>query len=520
MEPRDVTHTAQMFDIVARQQPDARALVWTASDHCTYGELDRLSNRVAHLLLERGVRKRDTVCISLDKIPLAYATIVGCLKIGAAYFAADPSNPPARTRTMADRCRPALAITDQSAGRGAFDCQVLATDASHQLAALAGCPEDAPRLSWDIDGSDPAYIMFTSGSTGAPKGATISQNNLLHFLRWSQSHFAISPRDILTNVNPLFFDNSVFDIYSSLFAGAALVPFDAAIMREPAAIVSRIRDLGCTLYFSVPSLLVYLQTLKLIGPESFPALKKIMFGGEGYPKPMLRRLFEDVGGRIELHNVYGPTECTCICSAYRVGSVDFAGVDGYVPLGRLIPTCSYVIVDESGVEVQPGVTGELFLGGPSVGLGYYNAPELTERSFVQNPTHNRFVDRMYRTGDLVRWDPADNTLHFVGRTDTQIKHQGYRIELGEIEHALAAIEGIDEAAAIYSTAVVPSRIVAVVGSTAEVTPRRIKDALAQRLPKYMIPDRVIVVPRLPKNANGKIDRKGIEHAVERSDWRG
>jgi D-alanine--poly(phosphoribitol) ligase subunit 1 len=267
----------------------------------------------------------------------------------------------------------------------------------------------------------------------------------------------------------------------------------------------------------VPSLLVYFQRLKLVGPESFPSLRKLVFGGEGYPKPMLAKLYEAVGHRIEMYNVYGPTECTCICSTYRISGIDFADLKGYPPLGGLIPNFSSVILDDAGGAVAPGEIGELYLGGPCVGLGYYGAPEQTAAAFVQNPTHDRFFDRVYRTGDLVRADLGDGKLHFVGRVDTQIKHQGYRIELGEIEHALGAIEGVDEAAAIHSSQGDTSRIVAVLATTEDLAAAGIKQTLAQRLPRYMIPERIVVLAQLPKNANGKIDRKGIAAAIARGE---
>ncbi len=259
---------------------------------------------------------------------------------------------------------------------------------------------------WTIDGPDPAYVMFTSGSTGVPKGVTISHANLLNFIRWTQEQFQTQPADVFTNLNPLFFDNSVFDIYASLFAGASLVPCTAAMMRRPREVVARIEALGCTVFFSVPSLLIYFQTLKLIERSSFPTLRTILFGGEGYPKPMLAKLQATLGDRVELLNVYGPTECTCICSAYRITDADLANQSGYAPLGRLIPNFSYVLLNEAGTLVEPGTAGELCLGGPCVGLGYFGNPEQTARAFIQNPTHDTFIDRMYRTGDLVRFDPT------------------------------------------------------------------------------------------------------------------
>jgi D-alanine--poly(phosphoribitol) ligase subunit 1 len=515
---RYYANAAAIFADVARERRDAIAIRWTRDAHTTYARLDAVSNQIARILLDRGVRKRDTVCLAGDKCLATYGAMLACLKIGAPYFAVDPGNPRSRLQSMVDRCRPVLALVGSSVDPATFRCDtLLVEEGASELPWLAGVDDREVDVPWTIAGSDPAYVMFTSGSTGAPKGATISQNNLVNFIHWAQYQFDIDADDVLTNLNPLFFDNSVFDIYASLFTGASLVPFTAATLRDPHAVLARVDELGCTMYFSVPSLLIYFQRLKLVGPASFPSLKKIVFGGEGYPKPMLAKMYKAVGHRIQLHNVYGPTECTCICSVYRISDLDFTDLKGYPPLGRLIPNFSYVILDEASRAVAPGETGELCLGGPCVGLGYYGAPEQTAAVFVQNPTHGRFFDRLYKTGDLVKYDPVDQKIHFVGRADTQIKHQGYRIELGEIEHALLTIDGVDEAAAIHMSASGTSRILAVVASTDSLAASAVRAILGDALPKYMIPERIIVARQLPKNANGKIDRKGIAAAIAQGE---
>jgi D-alanine--poly(phosphoribitol) ligase subunit 1 len=510
-----ITNAAEQFAEALHASAEAPALRWGPSVSTTFGDLERASNRFARLLLDRGVRKGDPVCLSLEKSALAYAGALGCLKAGAPYFFVDPANPPARTRTMAARCRPSLAIITPGTPADLFSCPVAMASPDARDDPMLEAFDDGPvPIPWRVDSGDPAYVMFTSGSTGEPKGVTISHDNLLHFMGWTRRQLGTRPSDVFTGVNPLFFDNSVFDLYASVFAGAALVPVTQALLRRPQQMLDHIDAAGCTVFFSVPSLLVYLQTLKLVDGTSFPSIRTIIFGGEGYPKPMLAKLFQAVGSRIELLNVYGPTECTCICSAYRISADDLRDTTGYAPLGRLIPGFSYVIAGESGAPVARGETGELCLGGPAVGLGYYNDAAQTGRSFVQNPAHDRFHDRVYRTGDLVREDASDGALYFIGRADSQIKHQGYRIELGEIEHALAAIDAVDEAAAVYLTSGAAGRIVGIVASRGELRPDDVKAQASRLLPAYMVPDRVIVTRGLPKNPNGKIDRPAIRAALE------
>lgn len=503
-------NVADLFRGIVQGHRDKGALVWEDHEVMTFDDLNRLSNKVAFYLRRQGVRRGECVCIRLDKCALAYAIIVACLKIGAPYFVVDPSNPFVRVSQIFEKCRPRIVFSAKETSLDLLDYQVVVVDRENQFAAVAGMPESDFEAEIDISGTDPAYIMFTSGSTGFPKGAVISHGNLLNFIQWARSEFLITPNDVFTNVNPLYFDNSVFDFYASIMNGSSLVPFDATTMSDPYQVLRRIDQLGCTIYFSVPSLLIYFQTLKMITPSSFPHTRSVIFGGEGYPKNRLRELFECLHPRVELVNVYGPTECTCICSAYRVTQADFDNLDGFPPLGGPIPNFSFTILNKPNQAAAAGEVGELYLGGPCVGLGYFNDPELTQEAFGQNPLNSHYYERIYRTGDLVYLSKEDGKVHFVGRKDNQIKHQGYRIELEEIEHALCRIPGIDEAAALHITHGGISLIVAVVGSSNGLKGNVIRRELSNIVPSYMVPGRIDVFEHLPRNANGKIDRRLLQ----------
>lgn len=491
--------------IVARH-PEGKALIWSSSSAVTFAELDRLSDRVAFFLRRQGVGKGDRVCIRLDKCTLTYSLIVACLKTGAPYFVVDPANPAARAEHIVAKCMPKVVFSAKESPIDLSVGRLFVVDKQDPLALLHGGSDGAFEPEAEILGTDPAYIMFTSGSTGFPKGAVMSHANVLNFIGWAKSEFAVTPNDVFTNVNPLYFDNSVFDIYGSLFNGASLVPFDAVTIRDPYEIIKRIDALQCTVYFSVPSLLIYLQTLKLITPSVFATVRAIVFGGEGYPKPKLKELFDCFHPRARLVNVYGPTECTCICSAYDISAADFVDPNGYPPLGALIPNFSYTILNDRDEPVAPNEAGELHLGGPCVGLGYFNDIEPSRSAFRQNPLNPFFHDRTYRTGDIVRLSTKDGKIHFVGRKDGQVKHQGYRIELGEIEHALGRVPGIDEAVALHSVRDGSSRLIAVAASRSGATAEFLKREVGRLLPAYMVPTRIEILDRLPKNANGKIDR--------------
>jgi D-alanine--poly(phosphoribitol) ligase subunit 1 len=352
--------------------------------------------------------------------------------------------------------------------------------------------------------------MFTSGSTGAPKGAVISHANLVWFMQWARDRFAITPDDVLTNVNPLYFDNSVFDFYTALFSGATLVPVFHDQARDPRTLVRIVDAAQCTVWFSVPSMLVYLLTTRALSTKDFGAMRKIVFGGEGFPKAKLKQLWDLFGSRADLENVYGPTECTCICSAYTIRERDFSDMQNLAPLGTLAQNfdCEIIAADAADPDF-----GELFLRGPHVGLGYYNDPARTAAAFVQNPTHSRYIDVGYRTGDLVRRDESGR-LHFKGRKDYQIKHMGYRIELEEIEAALSSVPGVKECAVVYhKLGEALGQIVAFVASDAGMTADEVMRHVGSALPDYMVPRRVVFLHALPKNANGKIDRVGLQASL-------
>jgi D-alanine--poly(phosphoribitol) ligase subunit 1 len=486
------------------------ALRQAGGEITSYAELDQLSNRMARLLIERGLRRGDVVGIFHDKSPAAFATMLACLKLGVIYTNLDPDSPWERLRKMIQTVEPKVVNAflepphaAELRGLGAIVIHLRQPATASEL--LRRDDAEVPNIG-NVTGGHPAYIMFTSGSTGMPKGAVISHANLLSFIAWAQDRFQLTPDDILSNANPMYFDNSVFDFYAAIFSGASMAPISSEQVRDPRQLVETINKTGCTIWFSVPSFLIYLLTTRALSAGDFPNVRKIIFGGEGFPKLKLKQLYDLFGRRAELENVYGPTECTCICSAHRIVPSDFADMKGLATLGFLAPNFDYEILARAPGED----TGELFLRGPNVGLGYFNDPARTAQAFEQNPTHRRFVDVGYHTGDLVRRD-AEGRFHFVGRTDFQVKHMGYRIELEEIEAALGLLAEVKECAVLYRRwGEGLGEIIAFVALATPRTSEELIDAVAGIVPKYMVPRRVTVLEALPKNANGKIDRVALQ----------
>ena len=292
----------------------------------------------------------------------------------------------------------------------------------------------------------------------------------------------------------------------SLFHGATLVPLTHELIKDAQQIVKAINGSKCTIWFSVPSLLVYLLTTKVLSSTDFESIRLISFGGEGFPKNKLKQLYDLFSNRISLYNVYGPTECTCICSSYLITDSDFEDMKELAPLGKLAPNFGYELLP---VENSNANLKELALTGPCVGLGYFNDSERTANAFVQNQS-NHYHAIMYRTGDLV--ELRDNGyFYFKGRIDNQIKHMGYRIELEEVEAAFSSLNYINEVSVVYERINTDfGQIRAFVSLANEkMEQKAILEDIRKILPSYMVPRLVNILPALPKNANGKIDRKQL-----------
>ncbi|HXF95937.1 MAG TPA: amino acid adenylation domain-containing protein [Gemmatimonadales bacterium] len=522
--------TPLLQDLATRQaerRPDATAVVMNG-DRLTYGMLETLSNQVAHVLRAAGCERGDRVAFLIPKSPTAIAAMLGILKADCCYVPLDVASPAPRLAKMVESAEPRVIL---AAGRGALPLRTLLQDERLRRSVRVGWLDpvlsdgDALRPAFTLEDvlaartdrpdcrnspSDLAHILFTSGSTGTPKGVMITHENVLRFLQWAVPYFRIRAEDRQSGHSPLHFDLSTFDVYGTFAAGAQLhlVPPELNVL--PHKLAEFIRQAELTQWFSVPSALSQMAQFDVVRAGDFPHLRRLLWCGEVFPTPVLRYWMARLP-HVTFTNLYGPTEATIASSYYtleRCPDDDRTPI----PIGSPCAGEELLVLDQELRPVPPGVAADLYIRGVGLSPGYWRDPEKTAGAFVPNPLAGG-SDRLYRTGDLAKVGP-DGLVYFLGRADSQIKSRGYRIELGEIEAALQTLKTLEQAVVVALPG--PGFEGAVIGCayvprlTSPVTPLELRRDLGRLLPSYMLPSRWRAYDRLPRNANGKIDRRRIK----------
>ena len=495
----------RLFEAQATRTPHADAVV--LGDHAlSYAALNARANRVARVLVARGVQAEERVGIVADRSMEAVVALLAVLKAGGAYVPIDPANPAERAAAMLGDAAIRLVVgrdghADTVRGWGA---ELVSVD--------GGAGEDDADLAIPIHPDQLAYVIYTSGSTGTPKGVMVRHAGLVNLaLAFVPAH-GFGPGERVLVVPPLSFDASVGDVFPALVSGAALVLHPAPGELNGASLLEFCRAHGVTMVDTAAALWgQWTDELASRGAVDPAPLRMVMMGGEAAALDRAAAWAHATGGAVELVNHYGPTETTvCATLQITVDGADWRGAAASIPIGRAVANTRIYLLDARGWPVPVGVHGELCIGGTGVARGYLGRPGLTAEKFVPDPFAGEPGARMYRTGDRVRW-LRDGTVEFLGRTDHQVKVRGYRIEPGEVEAALLAHPAVREALVmVREDEPGRRRLVAYVGAPAEPpSSAELREFLRGRLPEYMVPGAFVVLDALPMTRHGKVDRRAL-----------
>ena len=528
----------QLAQQSAETYPDHPAVVHEDS-RLTYADLETESNQVAQQLLGLDVQHGDRVGVFLPKSARKVVVLLGIMKAGAAYVPLDPNMPASRVAYILQDCHIRCLITNVSQWQKLAKSdmpmpglQLVLTD-DDVAASDIQLPEQLPEtvVTWAelqqanstpphipaLIESDLAYILYTSGSTGNPKGVMISHRAALTFVDWAHDTFGVTHEDRLSSHAPFHFDLSVFDLYVTFKAGATVHLLSPTLSVFPISLAQYIAAQKLTVWYSVPSILTKLVLYAKLATHDLSALRTVLFAGEVFPIKYLRQLITTVP-HPQYYNLYGPTE-TNVITYHHVQPVDIAAdVTQPLPIGVACANCDVFALKKDGTRATVGEQGELVARGPSLMRGYWGLPERTAQSLVDQPLRPQGtalgIDAIYRTGDRVEVGRGKmgNVFHFLGRLDNMIKSRGYRIELGDIETTLYNHPNIAGVAVLaVPDEEISHRLVAVIvhQTDTELTVRQVKAFVGTHLPKYMIPDTIYFVEQLPQTSTGKVDRRKL-----------
>lgn len=474
-----------------------------------YAEYRAISRRIGTGLLNAGANRRPVV-VYLPKSIRALTVYMGAQYCGCPYAPVDVHIPMARLEKIIESLRPGILVTDKTLADGLKDCQMLDTQVCfyEDLKNTSVNERALDQIMEQVIDLDPIYIMYTSGSTGTPKGVTIPHRGILDYAEWVVDTFGFDRNTVMANQAPFYFDNSTFDIYGSIKCGGRLVLIPDQLIMYPVRLPQFLAEKHVTSIFWVPTVMINVANSGGLTEISLPELKNVAFCGEVMPNKQLniwRRALPDC----TYANLYGPTEITDVCCYYKVtGEFDD---NAPLPIGRACENMRVLILKEDGTQAAVNEQGELCVLGSGVALGYWNAPELTEKAFTANPLNPNWYERIYHTGDLAYWNDAGE-LMFCGRKDNQIKLKGNRIELGDIEAAAVCVEGVENAAAIFNAE--KEQIVLFVETAGTLPLRRFNMELRKMIPQYMLPGKLVPMEKLPHTANDKIDRVLLKKYLE------
>ena len=466
----------------------------------SYAALAQKARR-AGTFIAQNAAPRQPIALYMDKTVDAICALLGATYAGCCYSFIDLRQPQQRVEKIVEKLQPAIAIADAGSVEQARE-MFPGGLAIVEVESLLEAPVDESVLAARSSGAlatDPLYINFTSGSTGTPKGVAVGHASVIDFIPIFAETLGITEDDVFANQAPLDFDVSVKDIYTSIYLGATVHLIPREYFSVPVQLLDYLCERKPTVLVWAVSAMCFVSIMKGFDYKVPETVRLVAFSGEVMPIKQLnvwRAALPDT----TFVNVYGPTEITCNCT-YHVIDREYA-LDESIPIGVPFANESVFLVGEDGTAVvEPERPGELYVGGPTLALGYYRDVERTANAFMQNPLHDDYLDLVYKTGDLAKYD-ADGNLVYLSRVDHQIKHMGQRIELGEIEAAAQAVEGVTRACCIYDSVKKRIRMF----YTGDIDKKALTGKLHDALPPFMMPNNVKQIEQMPLSKNGKIDR--------------
>ncbi len=470
----------------------------------TFAQLRTEAFKVAACLISCGLKKRPVV-VFMEKSVSCIASFLGAAYSGNFYSPIDIKMPSERVSKIVNTLHPALVITDQGHLDLARNCFPGLTVYSYEdIISHEACDDQTVlRAAAGVIDTDILYVLFTSGSTGQPKGVIISHRAAVDFIEWISECYHFDEHTVFGNQAQLYFDLSVQDVFAPIRNGSTTVLIPNRLYVSPVRVWNRILETKVNTLVWIPSMLSLFANMDVLRNVKKAPLKAVLFCGEVMPMKQLNYWIQNYP-EVVFANLYGPTECTEACTYYTIDRT-FRDED-VLPMGFACDNSETLVVDDEGKAItESGRIGELLMRGTCLSDGYYGNKEKTEEAFIQNPLHSNYPDKVYKTGDLVYYNER-RELVYVSRKDFQVKIHGYRVELGEIEAAASAVSEIEYVCCVFDSTS-EKLILAYKGNIAS---NELNEALQKKLQSYMIPAEYHQLPSMPFNLNGKVDREKIK----------